>query len=483
MTRALLLLLAWAGIARADPPSTPASPDPAPPSAPPAAKLDTAPLEAPASPAPAEPPAPVVPGPRRPVVGFDVRGDSKVTPKTLGYLAHVELGDLVGDGDVARLQQALVSSELFKSVAVTLEDAAPVAPGAASPGVIVVATAVDKHSWIAAPTVFALPGNKAFGVGFAENNFQGTAQKFLLYGQIGTKTSLLFATFLDPAFHGSKLTWRTDIYAFRRQIQEYLNPRDDPGSFAIERSTTATYLGGGALIGWNFLWWLVGDVRLRGAYVYFRDAQDEQGNALPIPEKDGWDFTLQLHLTLDRRHHSYGVTWGPYAQLTLEPSVPVIDSYGYQIAALRAYYSWKFFQEHELEIRGGLSVGRHIPLHEELTIGGTPDLRGYDVDQFRGDTRAVARAEYSVPLFKYRFLAFRGIGFYDAGYAGFHARRTEDRDYLASQLGAGYGRSDVGLGLRVYLNNIVLPLLGLDFGWGIEARAPEIYFEVGLTDF
>lgn len=482
MKRALVLLLAVTGIASADPPSQPATSDPALPSAP-ATKPDTAPLVTPPSPPPVAPPAKAEPGPRRPVIGFEVRGDSKVTNKTLGYLAHVELGELIGEGDVARLEQALVSSELFKTVKVTLEDAAPVVAGTASPGVIIVATANDKHSWIAAPTVFALPGNKAFGVGFAENNFQGTAQKFLLYGQIGTKTSLFFGTFLDPAFHGSKLTWRTDIYAFRRQIAEYANPRDDASSFAIERSTTATYLGGGALIGWNFRWWMVGDLRLRGAYVYFRDAQDESGHPLPIPEKDGWDFTLQAHLTLDARHHYYGVTWGPYAQLTLEPSVPVIDSYGYQSAALRAYYSWRIFQEHEFEIRGGLSAGRHMPLHEELTIGGTPDLRGYDVDQFRGDTRAVARAEYSVPLFKYKFLAFRGIGFYDAGYAGFHNRRDEDRDYLASQTGAGYVRTDVGLGLRIYLNNIVLPLLGLDFGWGIEARAPEIYFEVGLTDF
>jgi hypothetical protein len=34
-----------------------------------------------------------------------------------------------------------------------------------------------------------------------------------------------------------------------------------------------------------------------------------------------------------------------------------------------------------------------------------------------------------------------------------------------------------------YVNNIVLPLLGLDLGCGIEGHSPELYFEVGLTDF
>ena len=431
------------------------------------------------APAPAPAAAPIADEAPRPIAGFDVRGDSKVKPQTLGYLSHTAIGDLINAGDVPRIEQALLSSELFTQVSVALE----AAPGDPSPGFIVVATASDKHSWIVAPTVFALPGNTAFGVGFVENDFRGLDQKILLYGQIGTRTSLFFGTFLDPAFHGTPLTWRADLYAYHRLLEEYENPPGDPRSFAIARTTTTTYLSAGALLGWNFLWWLVGDLRLRGGYAYFRDAQDASGQPVARPEKDGWDVTLQARLTIDHRYHRYGVTWGSYAQLHLEPSIPGLDSYGYQFALFRAYHSWRLFEEHELELRTLLSAGRHLPLHEELTIGGAPDLRGYDVDQFRGDTRAVVRAEYSVPLFKWRFLAFRAIGFYDGGYAGFHQRRPSDRDYLPNQLAAGYWRDDVGAGLRIYLNNIVLPLLGLDLGYGIEGRSPEVYFEVGLTDF
>jgi outer membrane protein insertion porin family len=415
----------------------------------------------------------------RPIVGFEVRGDSKVQPRTIGYLAHVAIGDRVGLADVPALEQALLSSELFTSVHVELQPA----PGDPSPGMIVVVTADDKHSWIVAPTAFALPGNLAFGVGFAENDFRGLDQKILVYGQVGTLTSLLFATFLDPSYHGTQLTWRTDLYLFRRNIDEYTNSPDDTRSFVVERSTTATYLGGGALIGWNFLWWLMADLRLRGAYVYFRDSKDAAGQPITaLPEKNGWDITLQAHLTVDHRYHRYGVTWGSYAQLDLEPSIPRLDSYGYQLMLLRAYQSWRLFGEHELELRGHLDAGRHLPLHEDLTLGGTSDLRGYDVDQFRGDVRAVFRTEYSIPLFKWRFLAFRALGFYDTGYVGFHSFRS-DRDYLLDQRTASYVRNDVGTGFRVYLNNIVLPLLGLDLGYGIEGHSPEIYFEVGLTDF
>src|SRR5688572_9296434 len=110
---------------------------------------------------------------RLPIVGFRVRGPSKVTDRTLGYLARVELGDPIGQADVATVTQHLVSSELFEQVSVALEET--------TGGYLVVATLDDKHSWIVAPTVYVLPGKRAVGVGFAENNLAGQNQKLLLY--------------------------------------------------------------------------------------------------------------------------------------------------------------------------------------------------------------------------------------------------------------------------------------------------------------
>src|ERR1700733_1915068 len=111
-----------------------------------------------------------------PIVGFKIVGHTKVTKTTLGYLAHVSLGDLVGPSAILTLETPLSSSELFKSAIVTLEDA----PG----GTIVVATLDDKWSWLIAPTLYVLPTNRAVGVGYAENDLGGTDQKLLLYGQL-----------------------------------------------------------------------------------------------------------------------------------------------------------------------------------------------------------------------------------------------------------------------------------------------------------
>src|SRR5438045_2950231 len=78
----------------------------------------------------------------RPIIAFEIRGDSKVRPRTLGYLSHTAIGELITSGDLPRIQQALVSSGLFETVEVGLEPA----PGDPSPGVIVAVTATDKHS-------------------------------------------------------------------------------------------------------------------------------------------------------------------------------------------------------------------------------------------------------------------------------------------------------------------------------------------------
>jgi len=290
--------------------------------------------------------------------------------------------------------------------------------------------------------------------------------------------------------HGTPLTYRVDVYLERKQIDEYANPPGDPTNFDVARTTEETFLDAGALVGWNFYWWLVGDLRLRGGYVFFRDPLDPRTNTpAASPEKDGWDFTLQARLTLDHRQHRFGVTTGGYAQVELEPSVPGLDSYGYFNSLVRGYYSWELFPEHELELRGLGYFGYHLPLQEDNALGGVGDLRGYPTDMFRGDLNLVARAEYSVPLFKLWKFAFRALAFYDTGYATFVAPRANvapaggDRSYLPDQLGRDFFRNDVGAGLRVYVKAVVLPLLGLDLGYGIEGHSPEVYFEVGLTDF
>jgi len=414
----------------------------------------------------------------RPIVGFRVRGASKLTEVTLSWLAHVDQGELISDDKIGELEAALMSSELFESAVVTLEPT--------EGGVLVVATLKDKMSWIAAPTLFILPSHYSVGAGYAESNLGGENKKMLLYAQYGNATSMILGTFLNPSVRGTKWETRFDLYLLHQLTSEYANLTNAPTSFAVERVSTETFLDAGALVGYRFAWWLVGEFRLRGAYVYFRDsnAGDDAKTPVAAPQEDGWDISAQAIMTLDHRSHRYGVTWGPYAQVQLESAVPGLDSFGYQSFKMRAYYSWRLFGEHELEFRTRFQVGRRLPFHEDMTLGGASDLRGYSVDQFRGSLATMLRAEYSVPIYKYKLFAFRAIGFYDVGYVRVGSHDQPDKNYLPDQpVGTSWLRSDVGAGIRLYVSTIVLPLLGLDVARGIEGKSTEIYFELGLTDF
>jgi outer membrane protein assembly factor BamA len=415
----------------------------------------------------------------RPLVGVRVDGDSKVTETTLKRLARVSVGDPITGAMLARIEQALLTSNLFKSAKVRLE---PV-----EGGVVLVAVLDDKLSWIIAPTLYLLPSSWSFGVGFAENNLFGGEKKLLLYGQVGNQTSLFFGTYFDPAVRGSQLQLRFDVYLLHRSIQEFRNPQGDATDYTIDRDTKWNFLDVGVLAGWRWYWWLIGDVRFKPAYAFFTQLKTDEALD-PMyrvkPDRDGWDVSTQARITIDRRRNRHGVTWGPYLQLISDVSVPGLDDYGYQVFAGRAYYSFKFFDEHQLEFRVSGGIGRHLPIHEELVLGGVSDIRGYIADQFRGDRRAMARAEYSVPLFKYKMFAFRALGFFDTGYIGFHWRDPDSRQYLPTQYdGASWTRSDVGAGFRIYVKSVVLPLLGLDIARGLEGERTEVVFEVGITDF
>jgi outer membrane protein insertion porin family len=443
---------------------------------------DVDPLTSIAAPAPEPivvpaPPEPQAPQPVR-VIGFRTKGHTKLRARTLTYLSHVDVGDYVMQGDEPKLEAALMSSELFATATVAF---VPVDDDS----VIVECTLDDKMSWIAAPTAYVLPSHWSVGVGYAESDLGGTNRKLLLYGQLGNRTSLVLGTYLDPAIHGTKWQMRFDVYVLHEIEDEYVNPPNDPTSQAVGRETTENFLDAGALLGYAFRWWLVVDGRIRGAYTYFRDSHDAYGNVAPAPEVDGWDWAAQERVTIDHRFHFRGVTWGPYLQVIFEEALPVLSTYQYQDTTLRAYYSWKLFGMHELELRTNFNVGRHEPFNEEQTVGGVGDLRGYDVDQFRGDTRAMFRAEYSVPVVNWRMFYWRAIGFFDSAYAAFNFEDPSGmRNYLPSeQPGDSWFRNDVGAGIRLYVSSIVLPLLGIDVAYGIEARAIEYYFELGLTDF
>ncbi len=422
--------------------------------------------------------------------------NTKTTDDTVLYIANLEKGDSWSEDKRAAAIVELVSSGLFKDVDIFSE---PTLNG----GIKVTIVAKDKHSWVIAPTVYNQPTNKGGGVGFGENNLFGQNKKLLLYGQVATGDSFLVAAYIDPSIGGSAFHWAFDTFLQNQRVIEYAVPTKFLESPQPLRQIKQRYLNGGATVGVTLFRSLTFDARLRGAYVFFGDpilklnatpSQVTEGavNAADIlePGTDGWDVSTELTLKYDRRANWYGISTGNKYQLTYSKALPELGSdFKYDYVDLSWVRARKYFERHNLVLKSGVAYGRDLPFQQEFTAGGTA-LRGYKGGQFRGDFKLAFNAEYSVHMFSIPFpllerLAVRGLAFADSRYVMFRDADGPGRNYLpntGTQSRFAPFKNAVGLGTRFFARSIVLPLLGLDVGYGLESGAIEVYFAIGLTD-
>jgi outer membrane protein assembly factor BamA len=202
----------------------------------------------------------------------------------------------------------------------------------------------------------------------------------------------------------------------------------------------------------------------------------------------------ELTFTVDRRANWYGVSTGTRVIASFETSLPQLGSaFHYYDFGAQFYRAYKILERHNLVIKSQLHIGHHLPFQQEFLTGGT-SMRGWLNNQFRGDFQTFSNVEYSVPLFTIPFprpvgeLAVRALAFVDTSYTTFlSSSDNPDRNYLpnssfTNQSGFAPFKNSIGLGTRFYLREVVIPLLGLDFGYGLEAKDFQIYLAIGLTD-
>jgi outer membrane protein insertion porin family len=365
---------------------------------------------------------------------------------------------------------------------------------------------------VIAPTFYNQPTNTGGGIGFGENNLFGENKKLLLYGQVATGDSFFIGAYVDPSIGGTPVNWAADVFLRYERVIEYSGPTrfviDEDSPVEPVRQSKMMYLNSGLKLGVTILRSLQLEQRIRGAKVAFykNDLRDEVTEAmqgeevvcggpcpdgvLPEPGKEGWDISTESNLSFDRRANWYGITTGSKVKLAYETSIPGSD-FDYWYGTFSFERAARFFSKHNFIMRGMAGYGQDLPFQQEYTGGGT-SLRGYENKQFRGDVKLAGNLEYSVPFVTISGWAFRGLVFYDSAYVAFLDIEDDDdfRHYLPNAdvtqenvSNLAPWKNSVGGGIRLYVRQIVLPLLGLDFGYGLESGGVEVYFAIGLTDF
>jgi outer membrane protein insertion porin family len=428
-------------------------------------------------------------GPVQVVDEVVVRGPEKTRPETVQAYSRIDAGDGITPEELTRVERRLVATGLFQEVHVSTELTG-------LNRVRLILEVKDKASWVVAPTFALSAANVGGGVLYAENNLWGRSKKFATAAQVSTAESGLFAGYLDPNLFGlPQLRLSLEGQLRSDRVDEYRGGagQEDPEVVRSTRLNSASIAGELGVM-------LFERVRAAAKYRLMSiDAKspsddEEVTEAAFSTGPSQRDATLRLMVGVDTRQNLHAVMEGINIEASYEVSSPgVWSEFRYRRFGLLYRHGLRLLQEHNLVLRGEAAAGMDLPFHQELVMGGN-SLRGFLHRQFRGDTRLSFTAEYHFPLFTVRQLAFRGVAFSDTGLMLW--REVPDdgqlrdvngrvvRGFLPGAEGGLKGSTlaqGVGGGLRLYLRNVVLPLVGVDAAYGVNSGEFRFYLVAGVN--
>ncbi|MBN1205871.1 MAG: BamA/TamA family outer membrane protein [Myxococcaceae bacterium] len=430
------------------------------------------------------------PAPARMIVDeVTALGMEKTLPETVRAYSRLDAGDSITEEELLRVERRLLATGLFKEVRVSTQ-----ATGEGR--VRVVLQVEDKASWVVAPTFSVSNSNIGGGVLYAESNLWGRSKKFAAALQVSTAESGLFVGYLDPNLFGFpplRLSFEGQVRSDRVEEYRLGASQDEPEVARRTRLNSASAAGELSVM-------IAERVRVGAKYrLMLIDAQ-APGTDAPVtepafePGAAQRDTSLRLFVGVDTRQNLHAVMEGLNIEGSLEFSDPgVWSNFRYKRFGLLYRHGLRFFEEHNLVLRGEAVAGLDLPFHQELVVGGN-SLRGFLYRQFRGDTRLSFTAEYHFPLFTVKSLSFRGVGFSDTGLMMWRTLPEDKllrdvngrvvRGYLEEAEGGLDGATlaqGLGVGLRLYLRSIVLPLVGVDVAYGVNSGEFRFYLVAGVA--
>ncbi len=180
-------------------------------------------------------------------------------------------------------------------------------------------------------------------------------------------------------------------------------------------------------------------------------------------ENFGVTRSVTLGRVLDSRDNVYDPHEGKRISYSIEHAGFMGGDFDFTkfTADYRYYYRAGGEAVWALNLGAGYADG-NMPLSQRFSMGGSDTLRGYEDDQFRGNSMVKATLEYRFPIVK----KVQGVLFTDNGYA-WDKRFQDDFDF-------GLIKNSFGVGLRI---NSPLGPVKLDYGYGDEGG--KFHFSFG----
>ncbi|MBR1975610.1 MAG: BamA/TamA family outer membrane protein, partial [Phascolarctobacterium sp.] len=179
------------------------------------------------------------------------------------------------------------------------------------------------------------------------------------------------------------------------------------------------------------------------------------------------NFGVTRSITLGRVLDSRDNIYDPHEGKRISYSIEHADFMGGDFDFTKFTADYRYYYRAGGEAVWALNLGAgyadgDMPLSQRFSMGGSDTLRGYEDDQFRGNSMVKATLEYRFPIIK----KVQGVLFTDNGYA-WDNRFEDEFDF-------GLIKNSFGVGLRI---NSPLGPVKLDYGYGDDGG--KFHFSFG----
>jgi outer membrane protein assembly factor BamA len=381
------------------------------------------------------------------VTGVEIEGNRRASAAFVRSALGVSPGDPFDPAAVPGLEQRLLNRRIFREVRIT-----PV-PGEG--GVVLRVALREKLTLFPVPFVSSSRGVFTGGVALLDANALGGGEQ-LVVGALGSnRGASAFALFRDPGVAETRWLLGARIGAGDTRRERFRGA--DLEYRYRERQLEWALTGGrrlderlSVLAGWSER---RGEARTSDGY-----AAPPRGGAVRGPivevELEAADQRGELaEGVVGRAEVKQGLRFGAGDRRTFQ-------------ATATATWTRRVFRDHglSLTVRGDRVGGD--PVLDAARLGGQPGSRGFRAQGLWAQSAASAALEYQVPLWRPRWGALAAAGFCDAGWVRWRAEETR---YVAP-----------GAGIRLFLRNLAIPVVGLDVAWASGVDAPAFSAQVGF---
>lgn len=416
------------------------------------------------------------------VEDFKVKGNVKTKDYVITREMKLKKGKPFNAKDARRSMQRVYNLGYFEDVNVKLN------PGKEPNSVEVEISVVEMNTG-----TFGIGAGYSNADGFigmisiGDKNFRGTGDKVNIRWEFGGEDNKNYDfSYTKPWIDDKETTATINLYDITNEYADYNIDGDEIARYdkkrrgqelTFSRKTDNEYVS-------NYVTLKNRDDIYKGPADGYEGSKDQYYEDIfyqPDGSSSGYYEDWMPKTAAERRKENFGVTRSITVGRIFDSRDNIYDphegkriAYSLEWAGLGGDFDFtKFTADYRYYYRAGgesvwaLNLGAgyadgDMPLSQRFSMGGSDTLRGYEDDQFRGNSMLKATLEYRFPIIK----KVQGVLFTDNGYAW--DKRHEDEFDL------GLIKNSFGVGLRI---NSPLGPVKLDYGYGDDGG--KFHFSFG----